>query len=203
MKHIATILILLATFATSFAQNVVKLKAKDLAAGQIIVADTMENGVIRFVTKQLSTAATDAGFVLSDGSKGELYIDNTDRDTITVVSGTPDSLNEAFPGYLANFTATASSLVYTGTATKAFTITFSLSATTTGTNHTLSAWIYHNGAKITKSIALERIGTGTEQEHMGSSCVLELAPGDYITVAFDASASVDVYVSALNLIVSE
>lgn len=61
MKHLFSFILILAAFAQSFGQDVVKLKAKDLQAGQIVIADTLENGVIRFVTRQLSDAMAEAG----------------------------------------------------------------------------------------------------------------------------------------------
>lgn len=62
MKNAIAILALVVAWSTAFSQDVVKLKAKDLEAGQIVIADTMANGVIRFVTRQLSAALAEAGF---------------------------------------------------------------------------------------------------------------------------------------------
>lgn len=78
MKHLFSFILILAAFAQSFGQDVVKLKAKDLQAGQIVIADTLENGVIRFVTRQLSDAASEAGIggaVSGDPNTGGVFDD--------------------------------------------------------------------------------------------------------------------------------
>ncbi len=132
-------------------------------------------------------------------SYGEMYIDDSDPDTISITSGTPAEGTDYTAGLLSGFTYSAGRLTYTGTATIKVLVNTSISFTFDSNNTIAEAWIYQNGTEVSKSELHRKIGTGGDVGNAGQTCLLELATNDYIEVFFDASNSGDIIIYNANI----
>lgn len=130
---------------------------------------------------------------------GEMYIDDTDPDTISITSVVPAKGSDWTAGELANFTYSAGRLTYTGTETAKFLINTSISFSFGASSQTVEGWIYKTGAEVAKSEFHKKIVTATEVGQAGQTCIVELSTNDYIELYFDATSSNDLIVQNANV----
>ena len=119
-------------------------------------------------------------------SYAEMYIDDTDPDTIAFLSGstTPAEGTNWTSGDLEGWTYSAGRLTYTGTETARFAINTSISFSFSESNINVESWIYKNNAEIPGSEFHRKIGTGGDIGNAGHSCIVEMATNDYIEIFF-------------------
>jgi len=91
-------------------------------------------------------------------------------------------------------------LTYTGTKTKAFKYTCSLSLTAAANNKTFNFYLAKNGAILPESKQITKIASGADVRGVSLSGIVYLSTNDYIEVWIEnTSDDTDVTIEALNL----
>lgn len=135
-------------------------------------------------------------------SYAEMYILDTDPDTITLTAGTPDTIAETTAGKLLNYSHATGRLTYDGTINRTVRVVGSatVSASLAANAHLL---IYKNGTIVTGSKQSTEVDAADELEAISISCLVDITPGDYIQVYTDISTNGDVRVHNLNLSITD
>jgi hypothetical protein len=120
----------------------------------------------------------------------EMYIDDTDPDTISFLAGstTPAEGTDWTSGDLAGWTYSAGRLTYTGTETARFAINTSISFSFAESNVQIESWIYRNNSEVIGAEFHRQIGTGGDIGNAGHSCIVEMNTNDYIEIFFAPEA---------------
>ena len=128
----------------------------------------------------------------------EMYIDDTDPDTIAITAGSPADGTDWLDGdTTTTFTVSAGRITYTGTETAVFDIDFS-GEIDASTNLTASVWIYKNNSAIAGTKRRQAI-TAATAKNVSTGCLISLATNDYIEVFFDTSTNGSIYINNANL----
>jgi hypothetical protein len=91
-------------------------------------------------------------------------------------------------------------LVYTGTKTRRFAVTGSVSVTAQSANKYFSFYIYKNGVKLPESEQAMRLSTGVDKGSLTITCTVQLSTNDYIEIwAANTSDGSSMTVETLNL----
>lgn len=91
-------------------------------------------------------------------------------------------------------------LVYTGTKTRRFSVTGSVSVTSQAANKYFSFYIYKNGVKLPESEQAMRLSTGVDKGSLTITCTVQLSTNDYIEIwAANTSDGTSMTVETLNL----
>lgn len=130
-----------------------------------------------------TTAVTSAGRVVEIAfAYGEMYIDDSDTDTITFAGGstTPAQSSDWLSGDLSNFTRSNGRLTYTGTETAMFLINTSISASFSENNTSLETWIYKGGSELAGSEAHNFISTADIIIPFSNTALVQMATNEYV-----------------------
>jgi hypothetical protein len=91
-------------------------------------------------------------------------------------------------------------LTYTGTKTRRFAVTASVSVTSSSANKYFSFYIYKNGIKLPESEQAMRLSTGVDKGSLTITCTAQLSTNDYIEIwAANTSDASGMTVETLNL----
>jgi len=156
-----------------------------------------ENGGMEFrgdnnYTGTASLVVDSNGYVSTPGltAFGEMYIDDTDADTILFAGGstTPATSTDWLQGEIDDFTYSAGGLTYTGTQSGTFLINVSVSFSFSESGVMIEGWIYKEGVEVGKSEFHRQIGTGGDVGNAGITCLVPLSTNDTIQLYFAPGA---------------
>lgn len=136
-----------------------------------------------------------------DVASGNLYLTSatstsfSGANTPTKVLGTTTGV-----GLFRVSSATNNRLVYEGIKTRRFSVTGSVSVTSSSANKYFSFYIYKNGVKLPESEQAMRLSTGVDKGSLTITCTVQLSTNDYIEIwAENTSDGASMTVETLNL----
>ncbi|QNA44863.1 hypothetical protein [Lacibacter sediminis] len=136
-----------------------------------------------------------------DVATGNLYLTSANAtsfsgvNTPTKVLGTTTAV-----GLFRVSSATNNRLVYDGSKTRRFSVTGSVSVTSSSANKYFSFYIYKNGVKLPESEQAMRLSTGVDKGSLTITCTVQLSTNDYIEIwAENTSDGSSMTVETLNL----
>lgn len=132
-------------------------------------------------------------------SYGEMYIQLSNPDTISITSGTPDTLTDLTQGLVSQFSLQGSSLSYSGLEYRNMQLNYNLSISFSSSNEDLFIYVYKNNAIIDKCSAERKIGTGGDIGRASGGCIISMEPDDTVQLYMDASANGTVIVNSANI----
>ena len=136
-----------------------------------------------------------------DVASGNLYLTSS---TPTSFSGTnvPTKVlgTTTAVGLFRVSSGTSNRLVYDGIKTRRFSVTGSVSVTSSSANKYFSFYIYKNGVKLPESEQAMRLSTGVDKGSLTITCTVQLSTSDYIEIwAENTSDGSSLTVETLNL----
>ncbi|HEX4958780.1 MAG TPA: hypothetical protein VFV46_11430 [Lacibacter sp.] len=136
-----------------------------------------------------------------DVASGNLYLTSATAtnfsavNTPVKVSGTTTSV-----GLFRVTSPTSNRLVYTGTKSRRFFVTASMSVTSAAANKYFSFYIYKNGVKLPESEQAMRLSSGVDKGSLTITCTILLSTNDYIEVwAANTTDNSSMTVETLNM----
>lgn len=133
----------------------------------------------------------------------ELYNDKVSSIVQTVVANTPEQLHTLTLGLVNGFSESDDTITYDGTTTKIFHLTCSFAWSNDTAPSVNLIYIYLNDIEVTKFYA-EQAFTVANDFHEGATCgLLELDPGDQITVYIESDTSSDIEIKHMNISLTE
>ena len=170
----------------------------------ILESDTLQfKGVIEIGEPNSSADIIINGDAFHNHSHAELYNDKASSIVQTVVANTPEQLLTLTDGFINDFSESGDTLYYTGVHTKRFTVncSFSWSNNTATTINYL--YLYLNDIEVNKFYA-EQANVNADDLHAAStSGILELDPGDEITIYIESDTNSDIEIKHINLSITE
>lgn len=134
---------------------------------------------------------------------GEMYIADSDPDTVTITSGTTIEFTDWTAGLLENFTYSSGRLTYTGTNTTTFSVSVGLSMEFSVNNTILNFAIYKNGVELPSLKMYRKLGSGSDIGGSSRCGLVSLATNDYIELFSDSDTNGDMIVTTANVLVSK
>ncbi len=173
--------------------------------GGAVLKTTLFNGDGTYVTGSFSNKWEVETYGLNtekdDVATGNLYLTSA---TVTNFSGANISTKvlctTSAVGLFRVSAPTNNRLVYTGTKTRRFVVTASVSLTAQSANKYFSFYIFKNGIKMPESEQAMRLSTGVDKGSLTLTCTAQLSTNDLIEIwAANTSDSSSMTVETLNL----
>lgn len=116
-------------------------------------------------------------------ASGNIYINSTASTSFAGANTPVKAAGTTTAANLFRVSAPANNrLTYNGTKSRKFYVNGMFSITSLSNNKYYSFYIAKNGVVLPESKQTRKMATGNDQGEMGISCIVELAPGDYIEV---------------------